>query len=113
MALVRYRNVRKSFGAHEIIRGVDLDIVDGEFIVFVGPSGCGKTTLLRLLAGLWTITDAPFFNISTDYIVEPGQPWNIGINSWQGSPGNLFAGDIAEIRINNRVLDRSEWLYNQ
>ncbi|HCE39513.1 MAG: serine/threonine protein phosphatase [Alcanivorax sp.] len=46
-------------------------------------------------------------------LVEPGQPWNIGINSWQGNPGNLFAGDIAEIRINNRVLDRSEWLYNQ
>lgn len=46
-------------------------------------------------------------------LVEPGQPWNIGINSWQGNPGNLFAGDIAEIRINNRVLDRGEWLYNQ
>ena len=46
-------------------------------------------------------------------LVEPGQPWNIGINSWQGNPGNLFAGDIAEIRVNNRVLERSEWLYSQ
>lgn len=46
-------------------------------------------------------------------LVEPGRPWNIGINSWQGNPGNLFAGDIAEIRINNRVLERSDWLYSQ
>lgn len=46
-------------------------------------------------------------------LVEPGQPWAIGANSWEGMPGNLFAGDIAEIRINNRVLDRTEWLLNQ
>ncbi|GAA3576416.1 LamG-like jellyroll fold domain-containing protein [Marinobacter xestospongiae] len=46
-------------------------------------------------------------------LVEPGQPWSIGINSWEGEPGNLFAGDIAEIRINRRVLDRSEWLLNR
>ncbi|BES73256.1 LamG domain-containing protein [Marinobacter nanhaiticus D15-8W] len=45
-------------------------------------------------------------------LVEPGQPWSIGINSWEGNPGNLFAGDIAEIRINNRVLEPGEWLYN-
>ena len=46
-------------------------------------------------------------------LVQPGEPWSIGINSWNGSPGNLFAGDIAEIRINNRVLPQSEWLYSQ
>lgn len=45
-------------------------------------------------------------------LVQPGQPWSIGINSWNGSPGNLFAGDIAEIRINNRALPRDEWLYS-
>ena len=45
-------------------------------------------------------------------LVQPGQPWSIGINSWNGTPGNLFAGDIAEIRINNRVLPREEWLYS-
>jgi len=45
-------DVRKSFGDTEVIHGVDLDIEDGEFVVFVGPSGCGKSTLLRLIAGL-------------------------------------------------------------
>ena len=45
-------NIRKNFGAEEILKGIDLVIEDGEFTVLVGPSGCGKTTLLRLVAGL-------------------------------------------------------------
>ncbi len=52
MAEVNLDGLRKSFGAHEIIGGVDLSIADGEFCVFVGPSGCGKSTLLRMIAGL-------------------------------------------------------------
>ncbi len=57
MASIKLNNVRKSFGDVEVIRGVDIDIKDGEFVVFVGPSGCGKSTLLRLIAGLEDITD--------------------------------------------------------
>jgi len=56
MASVAFRNVRKSFGALEVIHGVNIDIADGEFVVLVGPSGCGKSTLLRMLAGLEEIT---------------------------------------------------------
>lgn len=56
MADVVLNNVRKSFGRAHVIHGVDLDIKDGEFIVFVGPSGCGKSTLLRLIAGLEDIS---------------------------------------------------------
>ncbi len=56
MADVTLRGIRKSFGDLEIIKGVDLDINDNEFVVFVGPSGCGKSTLLRLIAGLEDIT---------------------------------------------------------
>ena len=46
------RQIRKAYGAVQVIHGVDLEIEDGEFVVFVGPSGCGKSTLLRLIAGL-------------------------------------------------------------
>ena len=44
--------VRKSFGAIDVLKGVDLAVREGEFVVFVGPSGCGKSTLLRIVAGL-------------------------------------------------------------
>lgn len=57
MANIKLSQIRKKFGATEIIHGIDLDIKQGEFVVFVGPSGCGKSTLLRLIAGLEEITD--------------------------------------------------------
>ena len=56
MAAVELRQIVKSYGAVPVIHGIDLDIDDGEFVVFVGPSGCGKSTLLRMIAGLETIT---------------------------------------------------------
>ncbi|MFD2261604.1 ABC transporter ATP-binding protein [Lacibacterium aquatile] len=56
MASVSIRNVRKSYGPLEIIKGVDIDIQDGEFVILVGPSGCGKSTLLRMIAGLEEIS---------------------------------------------------------
>ncbi|MDW4500036.1 sn-glycerol-3-phosphate ABC transporter ATP-binding protein UgpC [Sulfitobacter sp. D35] len=56
MAEVVVRDVRKSYGAVEVIHGIDLKIADGEFVVLVGPSGCGKSTLLRMLAGLEEVT---------------------------------------------------------
>ncbi|ODT82947.1 MAG: sugar ABC transporter ATP-binding protein [Pelagibacterium sp. SCN 64-44] len=56
MASIELRNIRKSFGVVEVIKGVDLTIRKGEFMVFVGPSGCGKSTLLRLISGLEDIT---------------------------------------------------------
>jgi multiple sugar transport system ATP-binding protein len=56
MASVAICDVRKAFGATEVIHGVDVLIGDGEFLVLVGPSGCGKSTLLRMIAGLENIT---------------------------------------------------------
>ena len=56
MASLTLRDVRKSYGDVQVIHGVNLDIVDGEFVVFVGPSGCGKSTLLRMIAGLEEIS---------------------------------------------------------
>ncbi len=52
MGQITLRKVRKAFGSTVVIPGADLEIKDGEFIVFVGPSGCGKSTLLRMIAGL-------------------------------------------------------------
>jgi len=56
LATLTLRGLRKSYGATDVIKGVDLDIGDREFTVFVGPSGCGKSTLLRMIAGLEEIS---------------------------------------------------------
>ncbi|MES3021446.1 MAG: sn-glycerol-3-phosphate ABC transporter ATP-binding protein UgpC [Pseudomonadota bacterium] len=58
MASVQLRAIKKSYDKdHSVIKGIDLDIPDGQFTVFVGPSGCGKSTLLRMIAGLEDITE--------------------------------------------------------
>jgi multiple sugar transport system ATP-binding protein len=56
MAEVTVRDLRKAYGAVEVMSGLNLDIRDGEFVVLVGPSGCGKSTLLRMIAGLEEMT---------------------------------------------------------
>ncbi|MDO5604837.1 MAG: sn-glycerol-3-phosphate ABC transporter ATP-binding protein UgpC [Paracoccus sp. (in: a-proteobacteria)] len=56
MGAVSFRKLGKSYGALRIVRDIDLEIADGEFVVLVGPSGCGKSTTLRMLAGLESIT---------------------------------------------------------
>jgi multiple sugar transport system ATP-binding protein len=57
MASVEIRDLRKFYGATQILHGVDIDIHDGEFVVLVGPSGCGKSTLLRMIAGLEEVSE--------------------------------------------------------
>mgnify|MGYP001005138679 FL=1 len=61
MASLQLKNVVKDFGSAKVIRGVNLDVHDGEFVVFVGPSGCGKSTLLRMICGLEDITSGELF----------------------------------------------------
>jgi alpha-glucoside transport system ATP-binding protein len=56
-AMIDLRAVRKRFGALDVVHGIDLQIAQGEFVVFVGPSGCGKSTLLRMIAGLEDVSD--------------------------------------------------------
>lgn len=56
MASVELQNLRKSYGALDVIHDISLSVSDGEFIALVGPSGCGKSTLLRMIAGLEEVT---------------------------------------------------------
>ncbi|MGB3250902.1 MAG: ABC transporter ATP-binding protein, partial [Tabrizicola sp.] len=60
MARLQLNNVAKRYGNIEVLRNIQLDIADGEFIVLVGPSGCGKSTLLRMIAGLEPISAGDF-----------------------------------------------------
>ncbi|MFN3373555.1 MAG: ATP-binding cassette domain-containing protein, partial [Chloroflexus sp.] len=57
MASIKYDHVWKRFGEVTVLKNLDLDIADGEFLVLVGPSGCGKSTALRCLAGLEEVTE--------------------------------------------------------
>ena len=56
MATVKLKSIRKSYGQGDVLKDIDIDIRDQEFVVIVGPSGCGKSTLLRMIAGLETVT---------------------------------------------------------
>ncbi len=56
MGQVSLRGIRKSYGKVDVIKGIDLEVQDGEFLVFVGPSGCGKSTTLRMIAGLESVS---------------------------------------------------------
>lgn len=57
MATLELKGIKKSFGSVDVIQDVNLDVKDGELIVFVGPSGCGKSTMLRMIAGLETLSE--------------------------------------------------------
>ncbi|MGD9912782.1 MAG: ABC transporter ATP-binding protein [Rhizobiaceae bacterium] len=77
MGSLTIENVRKNFGKVEVLKGIDLAVQDGEFVVFVGPSGCGKSTLLRIIAGL---EDATSGNVSIDgQVVNATPPAKRGI----------------------------------
>ena len=70
MGTIQLRDVHKAFGATNIIPKINLDIEDGEFVVFVGPSGCGKSTLLRLIAGLEDTTSGKILIDGRDVTAE-------------------------------------------
>ena len=61
MASITLKNISKSFADNQVIKNVDLEINDGEFVVFVGPSGCGKSTLLRIISGLEDLNEGNIF----------------------------------------------------
>lgn len=71
MSSIKLNAVEKWFGATQVIKGVDLEIEDGEFVIFVGPSGCGKSTLLRMIAGLEETSRGQIMIGDRDATAEP------------------------------------------
>ncbi len=71
MGNLQLKSIRKAYGTHEVLKGIDLDVKDGEFVIFVGPSGCGKSTLLRTIAGLEDITSGAIVIDGQDVSVTP------------------------------------------
>ena len=69
MASITLKNISKSFANNQVIKNVDLEINDGEFVVFVGPSGCGKSTLLRIISGLEDLNEGNIF-IDNDNVTD-------------------------------------------
>jgi len=77
MSNLALENVHKSFGSVDVIKGVNLEITPGEFVVFVGPSGCGKSTLLRMIAGLEDVSSGTINIANKD--VTSLEPYDRGI----------------------------------
>ncbi|MGX5829370.1 ABC transporter ATP-binding protein [Mesorhizobium sp. 43Arga] len=71
MGSLKIENVKKAFGPVEVLKGINLEVTDGEFVVFVGPSGCGKSTLLRVIAGLEDSTSGRVVIDGQDVSVTP------------------------------------------
>ncbi|MBO9402932.1 ABC transporter ATP-binding protein [Shimia sp. R9_3] len=121
MSKVLLRNIRKSFGALEVITGVDLDIEPGEFVVFVGPSGSGKSTMLRILAGL---EDATAGQIQIgDHDVTYASPSERGIamvfqsyalyphkSVFENIAFNLRLNKVSKAEVNSRVHEAARIL---
>lgn len=122
MASVTIEGVVKSYGDVQVMHGVDLDIQDGEFVVFVGPSGCGKSTLLRMIAGLEDITDG---EISIgDTVVNEVAPSKRGVamvfqtyalyphmNVYKNMSFGLRQAKMPEPEIDRRVREAAEVLH--
>ena len=79
MAKVILQDVKKAFGAVQIVHGVSLDMADGEFIAFLGPSGCGKSTTLRMIAGLEEVTSGRILIGDRDVTTMQPRERNIGM----------------------------------
>lgn len=77
--IIRLESVHKSFGENEIVKGIDLDVMPGEFLTLLGPSGCGKTTTLRMIAGFEALSSGRIFIDGSD--VSGVAPYNRPVNT--------------------------------
>ena len=108
---LRLESIRKDFGSFTALKGVDLDIAQGEFVCFLGPSGCGKTTLLRIIAGLEVHTAGRIELAGRDISRLPPAERDYGIvfQSYALFP-NLNVADNVSYGLVNRKLPRAQAL---
>ena len=102
---LRLAGVRKDFGSFSALKGIDLDIAQGEFVCFLGPSGCGKTTLLRIIAGLEVQTAGHIALAGRDISALPPSERDYGIvfQSYALFPNLSVADNVAYGLVNRKV----------
>ena len=102
---LRLEGIRKSFGAFQALKEIDLTIAEGEFVCFLGPSGCGKTTLLRIIAGLETQTAGRIVQGVRDISLLPPAERDYGIvfQSYALFPNLSIADNVAYGLVNRKV----------
>ncbi len=97
MSLIELRGIQKYYGTYHALRGIDLDIAEGEFFSLLGPSGCGKTTLLRVIAGFEDVSEGTVVISGTDMTdVSPNKrPTNMVFQSYAIFPHLTVAQNVA------------------
>ena len=97
MGAVSIRQIRKTFGAIEVLKGIDIEVEAGEFLILVGPSGCGKSTLLNMIAGLETPSSGSIHMADRDVTFLPSRDRDIAMvfQSYALYPNMSVAGNIA------------------
>ncbi|WP_123622813.1 ABC transporter ATP-binding protein [Halorubrum sp. CSM-61] len=122
MTTVTLHNLRKEFDDVVAVNGIDLEIIDGEFLVIVGPSGCGKSTTLRLLAGLEDATDGEIVMDGRDVTAVEPKDRNVAMvfQNYALYPhmtgrrnitfGMKSSGDFTDEEIDRRVEEAAETL---
>jgi len=98
MASISINGVSKSYGSNPVLKGLDLDIEDGEFVSFLGPSGCGKSTLLFCIAGLEEITAGSISLGARDMGRTPPRDRNIAL----AASGSVSRSDAPSCAIRRR-----------
>ena len=90
MGSLTISNVTKTFGSTEVLKGINIDIADGEFLILVGPSGCGKSTLMNTIAGLEEVTSGQLLLAGEDVTDRSpkGQRYRDGVSVVRALPDN-------------------------
>ena len=77
MATLKVSNLTKNFGNTQVLKQINLEVSDGEFIVLLGPSGCGKSTLLNMIAGLESVDEGEI--LIDEYVVNRVEPKDLSL----------------------------------